>query len=223
MCSRTITVVLGIPLTICTIGVAAAAREAPRRSAPTQSQDGIARLQLPATWVPYTADVVTIGSGGQEQRSVRHRAADGSLASYYAFGAIEIQNVRQRLSFEFRTPAAPDGWISYPIRAEALNTPRTSFAVPEYRLRFAEETVDGLPVYELQGGQNDRTYVVPGLNMLVIRVLDPSGQLQLDYRNIRVGPPSESLFVPPPGAAVKPLAAAPFPKAPKPHRQQDAK
>lgn len=203
---RQVLIIGGVPAVLGSIVIAAGMQPTP---------GAVVRLPQPTQWVPYESDYVMFTPNG-EQRFKRYRAADGSVAVYtQATGSVTIHNVRMGRTFVLRVPDRNE-WVSYPIDRDALQPPRTEFLVRESAMRLSGEVVDGLPVYELTGASGSLTLIVPGLNSLPLRAFDPGGRLIAEYSNIRIGPPEDSVFSPPPGASVTVLNEGPRLSVPGP-------
>jgi hypothetical protein len=164
-------------------------------------------LSLPSQWVPFCAKVM-VKTAHDEQPGVYCRRKDGSTVSIIETSRGPVTTISN--TTDKRTYAAfpGTGWVHYGVAPSALAPPRSQIALPVRRSSKIEgEQVAGGDVYELRTSRGTVTRYATAINGFAIYSRQANG-VGIEYYDILLGDPPDSMFVPPAGKQVRERKAA---------------
>ena len=159
----------------------------------------------PATWIPFTADVVVVEHGGKvQEKYYRNSENSRRVEAFSPFTSdilITIHNMSERMTY-YRDQHGM--WSSTPLLPSMviLTPPQRPMLPRNGKVELLEKGIEGRTAYKISTASQD-VVVVPELNYLDVRTeLRQAGKVR-EFSNIRVGEPAANLFVPPTGVSVR--------------------
>jgi hypothetical protein len=173
--------------------------------APTGPNPTGQRVPAPSNWVAFSAELVTthpsrsttFGRQLQDEHGCLRRetvSADGTQV-------ITINNYETARTYTFSRGI----WTSQEIRL----IPGLTRRPPQFRVERLVKQVEGFDAYlstatvtSSRGNYTEERLVLPALNFLVVEHKRTATNETITAQNIRIGPPDQAEFLPPPGASV---------------------